>query len=88
MDEEEDEQELANIAHGKEPKTHKQAMASPDAEEWLAAERYELDQLARLDTYKLTPLPRNRSHTGCRWVYKIKCDSNGNIILYRARLVA
>ena len=68
--------------------THNQAMASPDAEEWLAAERYELDQLARLNTYKLTPLPHNRSHTGCRWVYKIKRDSNGNIILYRARLVA
>ena len=30
VDEEEDNQELANIAHGEEPKTHKQAMASPD----------------------------------------------------------
>ena len=66
MDEEEDEQELANIAHGEEPKTHNQAMASPDTEEWLAAERYELDQLAWLDTYKLTLLPHNRSRTGCR----------------------
>ena len=64
VDKEGDKQELANIAHGEEPKTHNQAMASPDAEEWLAAERYELDQLARLDTYKLTLLPCNRSRTG------------------------
>jgi Reverse transcriptase (RNA-dependent DNA polymerase) len=87
-EEEADEQELANIAHGEEPRTHKQAMASPDAAEWLAAEHYELDQLARLNTYQLTCLPRNRSRTGCHWVYKIKRDVDGNIILYRARLVA
>jgi hypothetical protein len=39
-------QESVNIAHGEEPKTHTQAMASPDTAEWLAAEHYELDQLA------------------------------------------
>ena len=31
--EEADEQELVNLAHGEEPTTHKQAMASPDANE-------------------------------------------------------
>ena len=41
-----DNQESANIAHGEKPKTYAQAMASPDAAEWLAAECYELDQLA------------------------------------------
>src|SRR6202050_4644786 len=86
--EEPDNQESANIAHGEEPKTHTQAMASPDAAEWLAAECYELDQLALLDVYDLTLLPPGRSRTGCRWVYKIKHDTEGNIILYRARIVA
>jgi hypothetical protein len=57
--EEADEQELANIAHKEELRTHKLAMASPDAAEWLAAERYKLDQLARLNTYQLTHLARN-----------------------------
>src|SRR5882762_8726277 len=80
--------ESANIAHGEEPKTHRQAMASPDAAEWAAAERYELNQLARLDAYELMPLPPDRQQTGCRWVYKIKCNSDGDISLYRARLVA
>src|SRR5882762_7004511 len=80
--------ESANIAHGEEPKTHRQAMASPDAAAWAAAERYELNQLARLDAYELTPLPPDRQRTGCRWVYKIKCNSDGDISLYRARLVA
>src|ERR1700683_5151409 len=86
--EEPDNQESANIAHGEEPKTHAHAMASPDAAEWLAAEHYELDQLALLDVYDLTLLPPGHSRTGCRWVYKIKRDTEGNIILYRARIVA
>jgi hypothetical protein len=49
--EEPDNQESANIAHGEEPRTHAQAMASPDI-----AECYELDQLVHLDTYDLTLL--------------------------------
>src|SRR6202050_4700763 len=36
----------------------------------------------------MTSLPPGRLRTGCRWVYKIKCDTEGNIILYRARIVA
>jgi hypothetical protein len=52
--EEPDNQESANIAHGEEPKTHTQAMASPNTSEWLAAENYKLDQLTQLDVYDLT----------------------------------
>ena len=63
-------------------------MASPDTEEWLVAEWYELYWLAHLNTYKLTLLPYNHSCTGCHWVYIIKHDSNSNIILYQACLVA
>jgi hypothetical protein len=36
----------------------------------------------------MTSLPPGHSRTGCRWVYKIKCDTEGNIILYRAHIVA
>jgi hypothetical protein len=63
-------------------------MASPDTAEWLAAEHYELDWLAQLDVYDLTLLPPGHSCTGCRWAYKIKHDTEGNIILYRASIVA
>ena len=72
----------ANVAHGEEPKNYKQAMASH------AAECYELDQLAHLDTHKLTSLLPGGSCIGCHWVNKIKHHSNGNIVLYQACLVA
>jgi len=87
-DEDADTQESANIAHGEEPKTHRQAMASPDAAEWAVAENYKPNQLTHLDAYKLTHLPPNHQRTGYRWVYKIKHNSDGDIVLYRARLVA
>ena len=51
-------------------------------------ECHELDRLALLDVYDLTLLPPSHLCTGCRWVYKIKCDTEGNIILYRACIVA
>jgi hypothetical protein len=63
-------------------------MALPDAVEWAAAEHYELNQLARLDAYKLTHLPPDHQRTGCCWVYRIKHNSDGDIVLYRACLVA
>lgn len=80
--------ETANITAGDEPKTHRQAMNSPDRAEWEAAEQYELDQIQRLGTFKLVPLPRDRKAIGSKWVYKIKRDADGNITTYRARLVA
>ena len=51
--------ETANIASGEEPKTHQQAMQSPDFAEWEAAEHYELDMINCLGTYKLVRLPKD-----------------------------
>jgi hypothetical protein len=36
----------------------------------------------------MVPLPPGKSVVGCRWVYKIKTNSNGSIERYKARLVA
>jgi hypothetical protein len=80
--------ETANIASGEEPKTHQQAMQSPDFEKWKEAELYELEMINRLGTCKLVKLPKGRKPVGCKWVYRIKRDNLGNISIYRARIVA
>jgi hypothetical protein len=36
----------------------------------------------------LVPLPPGKSVVGCRWVYKIKTNSDGSNERYKARLVA
>jgi hypothetical protein len=57
-------------------------------EEWNDAMTKEYNSLIENNTWELTSLPHGRSAIGCKWVYKIKQDSNGNIIKYKARLVA
>jgi hypothetical protein len=46
------------------------------------------DQLIQMDTWELVELPKERSLVGCKWVYRLKRDSEGNIVKYKARLVA
>jgi len=48
----------------------------------------ELSTLHKTDTWDLVPLPPGKSVVGCRWVYKIKTNSDVSIERYKARLVA
>nr|GEV36695.1 retrovirus-related Pol polyprotein from transposon TNT 1-94 [Tanacetum cinerariifolium] len=43
---------------------------------------------AQLDVTDLVNLPEGSKQVGCKWVFKTKCDSKGNVKRYKARLVA
>jgi hypothetical protein len=47
----------------------------------------ELSALHKTYIWDLVPLPPGKSVVGCRWVYKIKTNSDGSIERYKARLV-
>ena len=47
----------------------------------------ELSTLHKTSTWDLVHLPHGKSFVGCRWVYKIKTNSDGSIERYKARLV-
>ncbi|MCO5559828.1 hypothetical protein L7F22_013432 [Adiantum nelumboides] len=48
----------------------------------------EMDALYGNETWELTPLLKGKKFIGCRWVYKIKHNSDGSVSRYKARLVA
>lgn len=50
--------------------------------------RHELDALEANGTWQVIPLPTGKRAIGCRWVYKIKYNSDSTIERYKARLVA
>ncbi|KAI5349029.1 hypothetical protein L3X38_001916 [Prunus dulcis] len=48
----------------------------------------ELQSMSKNDVWKLVDLPQGCKPIGCKWVYKTKRNSKGQIDRYKARLVA
>ena len=55
---------------------------------WMNAMEEEIDALAENQTWDLVKLPKGKNVVGCKWVYKTKHDSDGNVSRHKARLVA
>lgn len=70
------------------PRTYKQAVNSPESEEWKAAMDAEITTIHDRNVWSLVPPSKNQKVIGCRWVYTTKSDSKGEIVRYKARLVA
>ncbi|KAJ0519517.1 putative RNA-directed DNA polymerase [Helianthus annuus] len=68
-----------------EPSTYEEAVCDP---RWVEAMNKEMDALFRNNTWVLTDLPQGRKPIGCKWVYRVKYKSNGEVERFKARLVA
>ena len=75
----------AQISSATEPRSYSEAASNP---KWQAAMASELKALQENGTWTLVPLPAGKFPIGCRWVFKIKHQSDGSIERYKARLVA
>lgn len=71
-----------------EPKTVKEALASPDKAKWMTAMDRELESLRINDVWDLVELPKDRKAVGSKWVFKLKMNADGSVERYKARLVA
>jgi hypothetical protein len=72
-------------AEVREPESY--AEAAEDAD-WRAAMEEEMHALAENGTWDLVDASAGVKPIGCRWMYKIKYNSDGMINRYKARLVA
>lgn len=57
-------------------------------EEWETAMGEEMDALDGNKTWELVGLPIGKKPIGCKWVYKVKHNSDGSISRYKAKVVA
>ena len=55
---------------------------------WEKAMDEEIAALYENETWDLVPLPERKNVIGCKWVYKVKHNSDGSVSRYRVRLVA
>lgn len=58
-----------------------------DRELWLTAVQDELNSLEENNTWTLVPRPNDRVPIKNKWVFTVKCDGDGNVERYKARLV-
>ncbi|RDX86836.1 hypothetical protein CR513_31779, partial [Mucuna pruriens] len=48
----------------------------------------EIEALEKNSTWEIVDRPKDKRVVGCRWIYTVKCKSNGTLERYKARLVA
>ena len=72
-----------------EPQSYGEAINDPIyGKEWELAIKEEYDSLMKNGSWELTELPPGKNIVSCKWVFKAKQDANGNVIRFKARLVA
>ena len=65
-----------------------QAMRSSNSQKWINAMKDEMKSMQDNDVWDLVELPESVKPIGCKWIFKTKRDSKGNVERYKARLVA
>jgi hypothetical protein len=71
-----------------EPRSLAEAKTRPDWKLWEKAIEEELATLKEAGTWNLVDLPEGVNVVGSKWVFRAKKDAAGNVIRYKARLVA
>src|SRR5579871_5678832 len=72
-----------------EPRTYHEAINHPTyGKEWEQAIQAECNSLMKNGAWELVQPPHGANIVTCKWVFKMKHDANGNVVRFKARLVA
>ena len=70
------------------PVNFQNAMNDTNSVKWIEAMNEEYKSMQDNKVWELVPLPEGKKPIGCKWIFKTKRDSKGNVERYKARLVA
>lgn len=76
------------VSHGEEPQTIQEALSGPEREHWKEAIADEYKSFEKNKAWSLTTLPDGKKAVKCKWVFKKKLGSEGQLLRYKCRLVA
>ena len=66
------------------PTSYEEAMRSVHSSKWLEAMEDEMKSMNSNGVWDLEDIPKGVKIVGCKWVYKIKRDSKGNVERFKA----
>lgn len=69
------------------PASYSEMIQRPDREQWEPACDEEINALQELNVFEVVDKPAGVQPLTGKWVFELKCDKEGNITRYRARLV-
>nr|GEY61620.1 hypothetical protein [Tanacetum cinerariifolium] len=79
-----EEHELRDLG---EPTNYKATLLDPESKKWLNAMKVEMQSMKDNEVWVLVELPPNGKTVGSKWLFKKKTDMDGNVQIYKARLV-
>ncbi|RVW82846.1 Retrovirus-related Pol polyprotein from transposon TNT 1-94 [Vitis vinifera] len=77
-----------DIGAENDPEMFSQAISCKESNLWYDAMKDEMNSMASNGVWNLVELPDGAKAIGCKWAFKTKKDSLGNIERYKAKLVA
>jgi Reverse transcriptase (RNA-dependent DNA polymerase) len=77
-----------SVFDAEDPLTYAEAVDRPDSDKWLEAMRSEIQSMYDNTVWNLVASPVGVKLIANKWVFKRKIDMDGNITVYKARLVA
>jgi hypothetical protein len=81
-------EDLYDVGKINDPANFKQAVECEHSTKWIEAMEEELKSMSSNKVWDLVEIPDGVKPIGCKWVYKVKRDSKGNVDKFKARLVA
>ena len=72
---------------GDDPISLNQVKQSVNSHKWMEAMKDEMNSMKDNDVWDLVEFLEEAKPIGCKWIYKTKQDSKGNVKIYKARLI-